>query len=139
MARNITKAFPAVLAAALFFFLTRPASAGCSPCGCMGWCSAPRPSFPTGSPCFGYNKTVWQAWPAACTNAQPATLAQPVPADAPAADSASRPDDWANMRHNDGGRLPELHPLVAKPATSPPAALGESAYHALEPVSAPQR
>jgi hypothetical protein len=136
VARSITKAVRPALAAALLLVLARPVSAGCPPCGCMSWCSSPRPSLPTG-PCFGYNKTVWHTWPEACAAAQPVILAHPVALDAPAANVPTGPEEWAHTRPNVSGRLLELRPMETKQTSSQSAGVGESPYHAVQAASAP--
>jgi hypothetical protein len=139
VARSVTKAFPAALAAALSLFLTRSVSAACPLCGCMSWFCPPRPSLPVGSPSFGYNKTVWQTWPEFCAAPQPAILAHPITVDAPVANATSRPDDWANTRPNAGGSLLEISPTETKLTPSQSAVAGESPYNAVRPASAPVR
>ena len=68
------------LAATLLLWLASPVPASC---WCLGsWvtpcCPTPEPCLPLGDPCHGYNRTVWQAWPAACAIPQAAGLAPPI-------------------------------------------------------------
>jgi hypothetical protein len=69
-----------MLAVGLLLFAASPALAGG---WCLGrWvtpcCPTPQPSLPIGNPCHGYNRTLWQTFPAACPGPQAAILAPPV-------------------------------------------------------------
>jgi hypothetical protein len=138
VARSLRNAVAPTLAAALLLFLARPVSAGCPLCGCMSWCSPPRPSLPIG-PCFGYNKTVWQTWPGACAAAQPAILAHPIAIDGPTTNAPSHSDEWAHTKPNDSGSLLELPPKETKLPSAQSADVGDSPYHAVRATITPSR
>ncbi len=139
MARILTKAVLPALAVALLLSLARPVSAECRLCGCMSWFHPPQPSLPIASPSFGYNKTVWQTWPAACSAAQPALSAHPVGVDGPTAKTTSGPDEFAHARPNTSGGLLQLTPLETKLTSTPSADSADSPYHPIRTTMTPAR
>lgn len=139
MAGILTKAVPPALAVALLLFLARPVSAECRLCGCMSWFHPPQPSLPVASSSFGYNKTVWQTWPEACSAAQPAILAHPVAVDAFTTDATSHPDEWAHTNPNASGRLLQLTPAETKLTPSQSTDVGDSPYHPVRTTITPAR
>ncbi len=80
MAQRIPRIAGPALAAALMFFLARPAAAAGPFRCCLDWLCGPPASLPVGSPTYGYNTTIWEPWtPAAgCAVGQPVTLTPPI-------------------------------------------------------------